>query len=598
MNHEQINWKIRKWLLSHYEPTKKNITIWDGIRKGERKTLSALAQYMQTVFERTYQNNPSKMFCDGFYTAPSKMHDVNELGLYCMFDLPRFTHIGNYTGTTRLNRKNHKKYMKTQTESNRKFIEKYLWSYKKKGHRYYINPLTLEDGELVIAYGLKLPYINEPPVGERSNIDASQFDHPDNPYLNSDIHFGTCGNIPAHTELWLHYSNKYKREPPYPHGKACHSKSVKLHSLLEKDPPRYTHTQYNVKTISDNKVTLSRHRIEIESDEEPDEESPSDSDLSSSSSSSSESGDKVDLLTETGESDEADEADEADEILDHGQASESDSSVEILDHGQASESDSSVEILDKQTWQEKNKHGKSNSSSSSSSSSNSSSSNMARKKRKFVKQYKPIKRILPVQAEKKQKKEKESHMIERRKSNRQGKARYTEAQLRKSVDPCTEYDYLDWSKFGKVNIATSGIVNAGYGVFATVNYRKGDVITEYSGNVMRQMSTHRSHDAHVKETNWKIRGYTYDDLQDRNYQHISNYTGQLANDARNSEQNNAQRLDIQKECVKVYTDNINQHHNNINSRMFLVATKNIRSDTEIYSAYSETFWDHHYANRR
>ena len=169
-----------------------------------------------------------------------------------------------------------------------------------------------------------------------------------------------------------------------------------------------------------------------------------------------------------------------------------------------------------------------------------------------------------------------------------------------------EQNVFDWSSFGHVAIAPSGAipgVDTGRGLFATSDFDKDAVITEYSGVVMLSgagMEKDQTHDASVVSVNGKdplvLRGFR-EAKEFKTFTHqdkdILVNVGQIANDARNRRGTNSVRLSIERSClpprIQRYKSNKNLRGRKI-LRLFMVATKHIKTGDEIFTSYHAVYW--------
>jgi hypothetical protein len=139
-----------------------------------------------------------------------------------------------------------------------------------------------------------------------------------------------------------------------------------------------------------------------------------------------------------------------------------------------------------------------------------------------------------------------------------------------------------------VRIAPSGAVagaDTGHGVFATTDFQRNDVITEYAGVVMHAGTysdpSDCMYDAAVisRDANEQlvIRGFRYT----KDLRHVA----QIANDARDA-RNNAMRMSIANAPFR----GINETHGFHIVRLFGVATRNIPEGDEIFMPYHHSYW--------
>jgi len=168
---------------------------------------------------------------------------------------------------------------------------------------------------------------------------------------------------------------------------------------------------------------------------------------------------------------------------------------------------------------------------------------------------------------------------------------------------------FDWSNFGNIIIDKSQAVpdmDTGRGVFATTDFSEGDVITEYCGTILDYdtITSDQTHDADLKVTGCRvvIRGYQQDSefkYVTFNKNSILVNVGQIMNDARD-ERNNSRREILQPNeiprRVKNYATNVIDKdskcttNKNKMSRIFTVATTDIKKGQEIYTSYGKEYW--------
>ncbi len=145
--------------------------------------------------------------------------------------------------------------------------------------------------------------------------------------------------------------------------------------------------------------------------------------------------------------------------------------------------------------------------------------------------------------------------------------------IEKQPEDFDQLNRLNWDRFGRVRVAKSGAVpgaDTGLGLFATADFQRDDVITEYYGKKIdvdpREHASHQTHDAAIPYSSKLIRGCR------RSRQAAK--AGQLANDARHATKNNAQR-------------------EMIGQKMYLVASKPILARQEIFISYGQQYWAMH-----
>lgn len=175
---------------------------------------------------------------------------------------------------------------------------------------------------------------------------------------------------------------------------------------------------------------------------------------------------------------------------------------------------------------------------------------------------------------------------------------------------CDEFSELNWSRYGKVECKISTIENAGYGLFANVNIKTGDVLTGYEGKVQMfdpRTTQQGSHDMALPTLNGKqlvIRGAKRDKLVALEDGRIVN-AGAIANDAygslfytgKTNNSNNAATLTMPASCVPKTIPNTDIGLPNTNSgkktpyRVFLVAEQDLKKGEEILWSYGKYYWD-------
>jgi hypothetical protein len=157
-------------------------------------------------------------------------------------------------------------------------------------------------------------------------------------------------------------------------------------------------------------------------------------------------------------------------------------------------------------------------------------------------------------------------------------------------------DQFNFDKFGKVKIGISKIPDSGYGVYTTHDFEKDDVVVEYIGEIFDQKFTHRSsqnYDLTLPECrNYVLRGVNIDSpLLKKKGRNLVKFSGSLVNSAYNSKfRHNAQYQSIKTKHVRHANLDPNKFCTKANTRMFVVATRDIAAGEEILTNYDWTKW--------
>lgn len=193
--------KIKLWLLNN----KDNGVAWDSIQNRD----FAGPRFIKETLQIAYNNNKTKndkkrmhYYANGLYLAPTSINSVRskQLGLFCLFDIKKYTVIGEYTGAVR-SQEQQAKYFKRKLEKTRLHHSRYTWEYQDENREtWFIDPLD-NRGKLNKNKYI-LPFINEPPPGENANLFAVHHLHP-----QDTISFVACDIIPAHQELFIMYGD-------------------------------------------------------------------------------------------------------------------------------------------------------------------------------------------------------------------------------------------------------------------------------------------------------------------------------------------------------------------------------------------------------
>ncbi len=123
-------------------------------------------------------------------------------------------------------------------------------------------------------------------------------------------------------------------------------------------------------------------------------------------------------------------------------------------------------------------------------------------------------------------------------------------------------------------VKKSKIPNAGKGLFTTSRIRKGDVIVEYKGEKMTWAQCLKRYDKNMAEANY-LYFVSKNNCVDAKY--AINELARYANDA-----NGFTR-------VKGLTNN--SEYDNLKTRPYIIATKNISAGSEIFVDYTKGYWD-------
>ena len=165
--------------------------------------------------------------------------------------------------------------------------------------------------------------------------------------------------------------------------------------------------------------------------------------------------------------------------------------------------------------------------------------------------------------------------------------------------------------FGKVEIKTSGIPNAGLGIFAGVDFQKDDVITEYAGQVLDPTGSpnnERNYDLTIPgENTFVLRGYISEKLMqklkvktmEKGSRKMARYAGQIANTCFPCKnENQTQNAEYQALNVPRKASGVGARINDIQMlnktrfpRMFVVAKRDIQKGQEIFTFYDYTAWE-------
>jgi hypothetical protein len=158
----------------------------------------------------------------------------------------------------------------------------------------------------------------------------------------------------------------------------------------------------------------------------------------------------------------------------------------------------------------------------------------------------------------------------------------------------SDFDY-NFENIGFLNqglvIKHSSLPNAGYGVFATRDYRKWDIVCEYSGQVAKwESSLTVASSTHTGDLNYDqvIHGWRYPLVTEKKN------PGSMLNDAKDSIQTNCflHLSDLSHDARQKYTcfENIGTK---TTARLFIVAKRNIVSGSELFLCYGKKYWVKH-----
>lgn len=123
-------------------------------------------------------------------------------------------------------------------------------------------------------------------------------------------------------------------------------------------------------------------------------------------------------------------------------------------------------------------------------------------------------------------------------------------------------------------VKKSRIPNSGKGLFTTSRIRKGDVIIEYKGEKMTWEQCLKRYDKNMNEANYL---YFVSKNNCVDAKRTTNELARYANDA-----NGFTR-------VKGLTNNA--EYDNLKTRPYIVANKNIPAGSEIFVDYTKGYWD-------
>jgi SET domain-containing protein len=124
-----------------------------------------------------------------------------------------------------------------------------------------------------------------------------------------------------------------------------------------------------------------------------------------------------------------------------------------------------------------------------------------------------------------------------------------------------------------IEIRKSRIPNAGLGLFATQNFKKSRLITEYQGKLIsRAEAVNTENPSHIC---CLVAQHSY--IDGLRIPRKGAGGGSFANDAMDSKKNNAKYTKRWREKMGRYV-------------LYLQATKDIRNGEEIYVSYDKTYW--------
>ena len=130
----------------------------------------------------------------------------------------------------------------------------------------------------------------------------------------------------------------------------------------------------------------------------------------------------------------------------------------------------------------------------------------------------------------------------------------------------------NWSNFGQVKKQISSIPNAGFGVFASVDFEDNDIITEYIGK---------------KITNEKVLELTYGNQ----FHYIAQLDSKTCIDGKRTV-NNKTKLGSMINDIRIQTKT-NCALFRIKSKLYIIATKKIKTNEEFFLNYGKKYWDYY-----
>jgi SET domain-containing protein len=144
-----------------------------------------------------------------------------------------------------------------------------------------------------------------------------------------------------------------------------------------------------------------------------------------------------------------------------------------------------------------------------------------------------------------------------------------------------KWETLAWFGNG-LSLRVSTLQNAGWGVFALKTFEKNDVVCEYSGEIANSLPRNWEYSLRLNRTQW-LTGFDSKVLC-----RTRDNAGSMVNDARDSKKQNCCFWRCSETPIGLKPSQNTGRHSLM--RVFLVATRRITENEELFVPYGEAFW--------